>query len=111
MTAGALAVSGWPGTTGRGSAIGSTGSALGEDRGGVLGRGDGADRHVQPKRGGELRQALGLVENEERRQMLAVRARHAFSVISPPIPAGSPIVRASGKRAASPRPRYPRIST
>ena len=76
---------------------------------GPAGRGEGGepprrpidrhDRHREPDRLRQRLEALGIVDDDEWRQRLAA-ADHAFSAISPPMPAGSPIVSATGRIAS-----------
>ena len=112
ITAGALPVSSLPGTTACGSAIGSTGSAFGKIAPASSGAAMARTGTSSSKRGGEPRQPLGYVKDEERRQMLGVARAPGFQRDL----AADPGRLADGedeRRAACRHPRspYPRIST
>ncbi len=97
--AGALAGSMRPGTGGAARRTGRTGRASANTAGACAGVRHFADRHRQAEPGGQGRQAVRVVQGHEDRSRVR-RASQAARRISPPMPAGSPMVTARGEQAA-----------
>ncbi len=96
ITAGALAGSGRPAATGRGNAIGRTGSAWGNAGAASSGAAMGRSGTGQPSAAASRSSRAGSSSAKKGGSACARRCRQASRVSSPPIPAGSPMVSASG---------------
>jgi hypothetical protein len=101
MTAGALAESGVPATTGAAQATDQTGSRV-SNSAGAGARSDTASMPTsRPSAAARAARTPGSPSTANGASACSRRASHAMSVMSGPIPAGSPMVTASGAEGGS----------
>ena len=100
-TAGTAAWSGWPATTLPATVIGSTGRASAKDARRFALRRQARRSARRAQLPGARGKDISIAEQDERRNCLALSRLPGGSVMSGPIPAGSPRVSARGRSARS----------